>query len=365
MIKLLAVFLGLGALFAPASASAFPELARDGYVNCTSCHVSPSGGGVLTTYGRQLSGDLLSTWSNEGESDFIYGLAKEPDWLNAGGDARGVYLYRNTPQVWETRFVLMQADLEAAATYGKFTADVSAGYYMSAFESRQFYLDYRPSDELSFRVGKFRQAYGLMDPDHSTPIHRGLGWDEGTETYNVEAAWLGEKFNAYVTANFGPLGSGLMPLDQQERGAALRVGVPFLDRFQVGGSYFHGVSEDWNRDVFGPWAILGFTKQFFLLSEIDFQDFTAGANQVTGQNGWVTWNRLDYELIQGVHGYLQYELDRPAFADPGTQTSAWGPGAQWFPRPHCEADLYWLFQSDPAFPGQTLDYAVLLLHYYL
>ena len=320
---------------------------------------------MLTPYGRQLSADLLSAWSREGESDFIYSAVKEPDWLNLGGDERAVEIYRNTPQAWQTRFLVMQLDLEAAATYDKFTFDVTGGYYMfESLQSRQFYIDYRPTEELSLRLGKFRQAYGLMDPDHTTPIHRGLGWDEGTETYNLEGAWLSDKLNAYLTANFGPLGTGIIPLDQQEKGAALRVGVPFLDRFQVGGSYFHGVSESGNRDVFGPWGVLGFTPHFFLLSEIDFETMYDQPS-LLGTTGWVTWNKLDYEFIQGLHGYLVYQLDRPAFSDPTGQTSAWGFGSQFFPRPHWEFNFYWLFQSDPGFPGQTLDYAVLLFHLYL
>jgi hypothetical protein len=202
-----------------------------------------------------------------------------------------------------------------------------------------------------------------MDPDHTTPIHRGLGWDEGTETYNLEGAWLGERFNVYATANFGPLGTGIIPLVEQEKGAAFRVGVPFLDRYQVGASYFHGVSQSGDRDVFGPWGILGFTQHSFLLTEIDFQALSGPAN--SGSTGWVTWNRLDYEFIQGLHGYLAYQVDRLAFSDPSQTSSAWGIGSQFFPRPHWEFNLSWLFQSDPAFPGQTLDYAVFLMHFYI
>src|ERR1700722_15897581 len=64
-----ALFLLLTVVWLPA-AFAFPEMARHGYTQCTACHVSPAGGGVLTEYGRELSSDLLSTWSHGNESAF-------------------------------------------------------------------------------------------------------------------------------------------------------------------------------------------------------------------------------------------------------------------------------------------------------
>ena len=343
-------------------AHAFPEMIRHGYPNCTSCHVSPSGGGVLTSYGRELSSEILSTWAKEGESEFLYGHPKLPEWLSAGGDIRAIEIYRNTPQVYSERFLFMQADAEAAATYKKFTFDLTPGLYMSDPEIRRFYALYRPNDEFSIRVGKFRQAYGLLEPDHTTPIQRGLGWDEGTESYNIEGAWLGDHFNTYLTANFGPLDSSLISGPAKEKGAALRVGVPFADRYQIGMSYFHGVSQLATRDVAGPFGVLGFTHHFFLLTEIDYQSIYNSA-LMPDTKGWVTWDKVDYEFIQGLHGYLSYGLTKTSFGAPST--SFYGIGSQFFPRPHFELDLQWQFRSVPQFPGATIDYATLLMHYYL
>ena len=363
MIKQLPLFIFL--LFSSLSSSvafAFPEMIRHGYPNCTSCHVSPSGGGVLTSYGRELSSEILSTWSKEGESDFLYGHPKLPEWLSAGGDIRAIEIYRNTPQVYSERFLLMQADVEAAATYQKWTFDLTPGLYMQTPEVRRFYAVYRPNDAFSLRAGKFRAAYGLMEPDHTTPIQRGLGWDEGTESYNIEGAWLGEHFNTYLTANFGPLDSSLISGPAKEKGADLRVGLPFADRYQVGVSYFHGISQLATRDVAGPFGILGFTHHFFLLTEIDYQSLYS-SQLMPDTKGWVTWDKLDYEFIQGLHGYLSYGLTRTNFGGPST--TFYGIGSQFFPRPHVELDLLWQFRSVPQFPGATIDYATFLMHYYL
>ncbi len=347
-------------------AYAFPWMVRHGYVNCNSCHFSPSGGGILTPYGREISGSLLSTWASERESKFAHDLVSTPEWLNLGGDIRAIEIYRNTPQVQAYRFLNMQEDLEAALTYGKFTGVINAGLFMQQPQLRRFYLNYRPSEQLSVRAGKFRLAYGLMDPDHTTPINRGLGWDEGSETYNAEVAWLGENLNLYLTLDLGPLNSNSIQQFSEEKGLALRVGVPFTEYFQIGTSYFYGSSTLSKRNAIGPFLILGFANHFFLLSEVDYQNIYDSL--MSNQTAWMTWNRLDYEFIQGLHGYLTYGLKRSQFQNasiPSSQSSSWGLGSQWFPRPHFEFDLKWQLQSTPAFPSQTLHYATLLFHYYL
>jgi hypothetical protein len=349
------------ALFAIAqTAWAFPEMARHGYVNCTSCHVAPSGGGALTEYGRSLSESILSTSSFEGEGGFAHGLVTLPEWLAVGGDVRAIQIYRNTPQAEQWRFLFMQADAELAVTQGPFTLDASAGLYMENLESRRFFAAYRPREDLSLRFGKFRQAFGLMDADHTTPIHRGLGWDEGTESYNIEAAWLAENWNTYVTANLGPLDASQITAENREKGVALRGSYALSHGMQVGASYFHGSSDaGGSRDVFGPFGILGFTPRFFLLTEADFQSF-----HQSGSTGWVNWNRLNYEFIQGLHVYGALGLTRGESLDPHGPSTAYGPGVQFFPRPHFEFLLQWLFQRFPGFPSDTLDYGTLLLHYY-
>ena len=46
-------FLSLAGTGFPGSAWAYPEMVRHNYPNCTSCHVSPSGGGVLTLVAKE------------------------------------------------------------------------------------------------------------------------------------------------------------------------------------------------------------------------------------------------------------------------------------------------------------------------
>jgi hypothetical protein len=375
----------LFALFLTTSAAqAFPEMVRHGYINCTTCHVSPSGGGILTPYGRQLSRDVMSTWGKEGEEAFIYGIVKPPEWLNLGGDFREGYLYTNTPTVSQGRSIFMQADLEAAATVAKdWTVDATGGYKdpgafgpapnattADHFLSRRHYINYRPSETLSFRVGKFDYDYGINMADHTTIVRGGLAGartglginDEGYETYNFEAAYIGETYSAFVTAIAGRPDAKVL---DRERGANLNLSRAIGETNKIGLSYLYGKSDRGSRNVFGPYGILGFTKNLFLLSEIDFQGNRATVAGTTPNTQWgfADYFRLDYEFHQGCHVYLTHEQGRFDFQNDQAGLHEYGVGAQFFPRPHFEFDFTWQKQSFPS-AVSSIDVAYLLGHYY-
>jgi hypothetical protein len=374
----------LAVLFAAPAAQAYPEMVRHGYVNCTSCHVSPSGGGILTQYGRQLSRDVLSTWGKEGEEGFAYSIMKSPEWLNLGGDFREAYLYVNSPSTSQGRSIFMQADLEAAVSIGKeWTVDATAGYKdpdargtvlnsttADHFLSRRHYVNYRPLETLSFRVGKFSYNYGINMADHTTIVRGGLAGartglginDEGYETYNFEAAWIGENFSTFVTAIAGrPDAKDL----GREKGANLNSSMAIGETSKVGVSYLYAKKDTGNRSVFGPYGIIGFTKNFFLLTEIDFQSnhpTMVGVSPET-QWGFGDYFRLDYEWHQGCHVFLTHEQGRFDFRSDQTGLHEYGLGAQFFPRPHFELEMTWQKQSFASLES-SIDVAFLMGHFY-
>jgi len=350
---------------------AFPEMVRHNYVNCTACHVSPTGGGVLTQYGRELSRALLSTWGedNENESKFAYGLVRPPSWLDATYLYRGLYAYQDTPYIQQGLFIYMQGDAEAAAHVGQWTFDLALGYQnppgASGFSdyliSPRNYVNYRPTDEFSVRGGRFYPAYGIYTAEHVIPIKRDLGWDQGMETYNLEAAWLGDSLNVYVTAD---LGRPDEPSLSSETGFVLTPSLVFGDHYKIGASYFRGQGPVSDRDVFGPWGILGFTPHFFLLTELDAQhqwNKTSGATQW----GAVNYQRLDYELITGLHFYLTQDFSNLNFSDPTTLHNSFGAGVQFFPRPHFEINVSWSKLRDLSVASGYSDFAWAMLNFYL
>jgi len=173
----------LSALLAPAllvltwtsSAQAYTWMIRHGYGGCTTCHADPSGGELLTKYGR-AQGDLLlrmrygedelsasaSETSGGGDSfdsfdsfdtdesspkktepepkpkkvessaadsgpsssaGFLWGLFELPSWLLLGGSYRHVTLLQDG----DVRFFPMQADLYGQVKLGSFRVGGSIG----------------------------------------------------------------------------------------------------------------------------------------------------------------------------------------------------------------------------------------------
>jgi len=346
---------------------AYPEMSRHGYANCTACHVSSNGGGILTPYGRQLSQELLSTWGKEEESKFLYGAFHPPDWLNLGGDFRAVQTYLNSPKVEQGKFIFMQADLEAAVSLKKWQLVTTMGRQEpttfnpagGTIFSRRHYVNYRPTDQLSLRAGRFQTAFGINTADHMIVTKRGLRFDEGSETYNVEAAWLGDDIDTFVTAVFGRPDAPQLNLD---KGVAIRSGVFLGERFKTGLSYFYGVNDLGKRHLIGPYGILGITPRFFVLLEIDFQNNRPQTGEL--QWGAVNYLRVNYEVFRGVHAYVTQELSKLDFSNSKNTTEAYGIGLQFFPRPHLEIQVTYQKSRMLAASTSFSDFAWVLFHFY-
>ncbi|MCI0570301.1 MAG: hypothetical protein L0Y66_06090, partial [Myxococcaceae bacterium] len=125
----------------PLSAGAYPWMVKHNYANCGSCHVDPSGAGLLTQYGRAQSELLLETqWSppsDDGEvsptTGPVWGLVQPPEWLLLGASFRGGALYtqsanpNNGSQSSAVRPLQMASDVWAGVLSGPFRAAASLG----------------------------------------------------------------------------------------------------------------------------------------------------------------------------------------------------------------------------------------------
>lgn len=343
-------------------------MVRHGYVNCTACHVSPSGGGILTEYGRELANELLSTWGKEGEGRFLWGAVKNPSWLQLGGDLRTVNVERETTSKTKIKkSIRMQQDFEAAVTVkkvslvGTFGAQDKTIYPDDPYISRRHYLVYQATDEFSIRAGRFMQAFGINLPDHAIFTKQGLGWDQGSETYNIEGAYLGEKWNFYLTGVFSRAD---IESSQQEKGGSTSFSYSIKDKHKIGGSYFYGSSYTTNRHVFGPYAIVSFTPRFFLLTEL-YAQRTFPRTVADAQWGVVNYQRLNYEITQGLHVFLTQQYSNLDFDKSNKRKDTLGLGVQFFPRPHFETVFTWEKRRNLASSSDYLDWYYLMFHLYL
>lgn len=356
-------------LFSP-NAWSYPELSRHGYVNCTTCHLSPSGGGILTPYGRELSKEVLSTWAKEGEQNFAFGTISTDERVLLSGYFRGLQVFREDKRRKSARFIFMQADLEAGFNAEKWALVASIGRQEIRSNnesnghlfSRRHYVIFRPTDELNFRVGKFLRNYGLNDPNHNLYVRKELGFGFDTETYNLEASYLGETFSSSLTYLNGDLLKE--PYTQlRDKGAAFNTSYNFLDSQKIGLSTYLGSNNNYKRWIFGPWWILSVGKKLFLLSEWDYQRLV-NSESTQKQLGYVTSHKLGYEIHKGIIPFISFDRKALNHDDLTSQQNAYGVGLQAFPRPHIELIASWQRETIP-YSKQESNLIWFLIHYYL
>ena len=133
MIKTL--FFVVAATVCATTARAEPMFLGKQYTRCTACHYSPTGGGLLTPYGRLLSDRELSTTHGKasapasdaaddphGEQAFLYGaLGDALGPLHLGLELRPSYLRIGFPGGHEDMNLLMNLDLVAAVQKDRWT----------------------------------------------------------------------------------------------------------------------------------------------------------------------------------------------------------------------------------------------------
>ena len=346
-------FLLLLLLGVTSKAFSYPENIRHGYPSCVSCHVSPVGGGMLTPYGRGSCEAFISTWSVEHEGDFGYGAVALPSWLGLGGDLRGVALLNQNPRTRtiESRWIPMQADGEIALTLVPgLTLDGSAGIYGPDHDGqyRRLYAKVDLTTGLSLRAGRFLPAYGINLPDHTVWTRRDLGFGEGAETNNLEAAWLTRYGENILTLIYGAdtaLLTGAQGYDYRTRQGA---GWAYRGALYLGSATQVGVSRQdvegaEARRSYGGFVQTGLTSHGYLLGEVDRRQ--DGATIGFAKAGW--------EIAQGLMMTIQQDIEDVTY-----QTRL---GIQWWPRPHWEL----LGEARRSYRDGGTTTGVLMLHHYL
>ena len=211
----------VGALgLAAGRAEAYPYFqSSSGTDTCGACHLSPSGGGPLSEWGRGAAGDTLA---RGGDGRFLHGLVELPPWLDVGGGLRLAALVNDTGNASgaEVAVFPMQAELGVRLGTGAWSVVASAGVIGAVrrpptsetgvaptapavpwLGSREHYVMWRAGEQGAYvRAGKFALPYGLRDVDHTTYVRRQLGLGLGEEPYAIAAGYLGASWDVHATA---------------------------------------------------------------------------------------------------------------------------------------------------------------------
>lgn len=339
------------------AAHAFPENVRHGYASCSSCHVSPTGGGVLTEYGRKASEDFLTTWGREGENGFLWNAVQLPSNVAAGANVRHISYKRDLDGVRTEKRFIMQVEGEVAVKLGsKVWVDFSRGGYNKFEQTQRAYVLVAPNDNLFIRAGKFFVPYGIYEADHTTITRRELGFDQGMETINAEIGLQSEAGEIIGDVILGDSKTGDASIDprSKDRGVMIRAASYYGGKSQFGFNLLSTTGDFVDRNAFGAFAITGLGERFLYLGEVDFEQkkLVSSLSGRKQNSALLSHQRVSFEATRGLHVSANWDSLLPLKSDLHTRQWSAGPGIQWFPRPHFEfsvqaAKIYQGAYSDP------------------
>jgi hypothetical protein len=347
-------------LWLPREAHAYSWMIRHGYSGCTTCHADPSGGELLTPYGRAQSDLLLRTRygaptqsdtssksdsfdsfdddeasgkagkqeeakpaEDSGPSEsagFLFGLVKEPEWLLLGGSYRHAFLlddgFRQFP---------MQADLWAHVVVDRFHAAGSLGVarvrvgsphtraaQITTNQGDEFNLlsrthwvgyDIGANREVMVRAGRLNLPFGIRIPEHTMWVRENTRTDrESDQQHGIAVAWNSSELRGEVMGIAGNY--QINPDRYRERGYSAYVETTSLEPVAVGASSLLTFAEadqvtlDQKSTARGAHGLFMRAKVSQPLVVFVEADALHTSRRDLGYVGFV---QADLELVQGFH----------------------------------------------------------------
>ena len=378
----------LSALGVARRAEAYTWMIRYGETRCVSCHVDPSGGGLMTAFGREEGADLLRTRFSANEDaelitrrgQFLWGAFDTPGWLLLGGSFRPAILVTHASAGGETTTsstgILMQADLRAGIRAGGWRASATLGVisndsYASIagnLVSREHWVGYAfDSDTYTVRAGRINLPYGLRIIEHNLWVRTSTRTDiNDQQQHGVAFAFDNRRVRAEV---MGILGNyQISPDAYRERGYSAYAEVLLAPSYAVGvSSLLTHAARDIvlgvpnTRQAHGLFARAAPWTPLVLLAEADLTvEAPTGGPQAVGA---ATMLQADVEPLQGLHVIATGETWRPG----GTETTTFYGGfgsVDWFVGWHLDLRVDAGWQSMP-FGNMTVDATSVLLQLHL
>jgi hypothetical protein len=337
-----------------ATARAEPRFLSKQYTRCSSCHYSPTGGGLLTAYGRSLSHRELSTFSEplpsnavpdtplRGEEAFLWGaLGGALGPVSLGVELRPSHLDLSAGGFDSDRNILMTADLIAAFRHNDWTVYGQVGRQPEVpgsdakFDSYEYWVGRQPERGIGFRVGRYLPAYGIRFADHTSYNRSLLEFEQYDQIFGIEVSQASDRYLLQVSLSPGPAepiiddgrgaftASGRMQFDLNPRTVLVASGV-FRDESEVeprrgSGGVALGLA---------PTSWLTFWNQVDAVVRDDSPDGTA----------YVFVNETALEAYRGI--WLKFS---PQFRSDGGPSAPgltrWLIGADFLPRTHVNVNV--------------------------
>ncbi len=366
--------------FFSTAASAYPSMIRHGYTQCAACHTDPSGGTLLTKYGRAQSELLLSSRWGAGKEDepsakddFLLGVLRTPDSLSLGGWFRYGYIWNTIHgTLVDDRLLQMRGDVAAAVRAGPVRAAAQLGYSSASsapfselawvtrnanganLVSREHWIGLAFADDAGLlRGGRIYLPFGLRNLEHTSFVRAATRTDiDQDQQDGIALAIAKESFRMEVMAILGNY--SVRPDAFRERGLSGYLEVAPFSRLALGVSALVtradaalGSKGATLRQAYGVTARASPWTPLVLLAEVDALITTPLGNGGASA-GHADWLQADVEVLRGVHIVSAIEGMKP----PGGGASSlgvWG-GAAWFVIPHLDVRADWVRRSTTGAP---------------
>jgi hypothetical protein len=358
--------------FCTRDAHAYTWMIRHDYGGCTPCHRDPSGGGILTPYGRAVGGLLLSTRyaapaTDEADptDEFLFGAVPLPDEIMLGGDGRLMW-YASKVEGVETQYdsFLMQADLEAAVNVHHVLASGSIGYAEQGalnaaitneneqnLVSRVHWLGYEfdETTSLVLRAGRMNLPFGIRNVEHTSWVRDETDTSvNADQQHGIAVAWAPAHFRGELMAILGNY--QIHPDQYRERGGSGYLEWQPFAKLALGASALvtHRdtdpvtLKETWRHayGLFGRWAT-GW-EPLVVLAEADY--VLRSSKQDFHRSGIVALAQADVEMIQGVHFLVTGEAKDVGIDGTPFSYGIWISQA-WFLAPHLDLRVDSTYQN--------------------
>lgn len=185
------------------AAHAYPQYQLSHEQTCASCHVAPSGGGLLAGMG-ELTAEDESMWG--GDPSFLHGAIDLPGWLRAGGDVRGALGLHDRGDGAAFAGFPMQTEVYVHAARGPVSvyATAGAGFKDESIAPwfREHWVMWKPQEggEGAYvRVGRLLPVFGLRLAEHPLYTRRYGGTPLYAEAYGVSAGWQSSRLEVHAT----------------------------------------------------------------------------------------------------------------------------------------------------------------------
>lgn len=346
-----------------AGLEALPKFASRLNLNCQSCHVNPTGGGMRNIFGATLYGrDELPvpTWQEDfALDDFTTELNS---FISIGVDLRSVYYYQQDPLAPRSSFIHMQTDLYVSARLSRKSVLVLSKGIGDRFEAYGI-ANILPTKGF-VKVGWFTPAFGIRMDDHNIFVReKTLFAFNGGQDAGIEAAFAPGPFLV-----LGSLTNGSTGMRDIDKFKALLGRVEFKQEFgqvgmRIGGSYYNNATSQGVATLMGGFTMVSVGKNLALLAEADWKKNYSNATLLT-RTSFISFFEANYVLTQGIDLKLGYDFYDPDVDRKTGSQSRIVFGFEFFPIPGFELRPFYVIRNETPTDSQNNQF-ILMFHLYL